>query len=176
MTFADPATNIKELSLRDGQIVADLGAGSGFYSREASRSVGSTGKVYALEVQKDLTTRLASQAKSEGLTNIECIWADIEIPNGTKLGSRIIDAAIVSNVLFQIDDKVGFSREVARIMKPGGQVMVIDWSESYGGMGPKSDTLYSKQKAIELFDHAGFTVSKEFSAGAHHYGIIFKKT
>ena len=102
MQFKDPADNIKELYLKEGEIVVDLGAGSGWYTREASRRVGNSGKVYALDVQKELVETLKNRIRDEGLGNVECVWANIELRGGTKLADKLVDASIVANVLFQI--------------------------------------------------------------------------
>src|SRR5690349_15540940 len=58
--FSEPSANLAKLGLVDGMKVVDLGAGSGFYSYEAARRVGATGRVYAVDVQKDLLERLRS--------------------------------------------------------------------------------------------------------------------
>lgn len=176
MQFKDPADTIKELYLKEGEIVAELGAGSGWYTREASRRVGHTGKVYALEVQKELVDTLRNRTKDEGLGNIECMWANIELRGGTKLADGLVDASIVANVLFQIEDKVGFAREVARITKPGGRVMIIDWVGMSEGAGPKGDHVVTESSARKLFEETGFSFDRSFNPGTHHYGIIMKKT
>ncbi len=175
MQFNDPADNIKELYLKEGEIVAELGSGSGWYTREASRRVGHTGKVYALDVQKELVETLKNRTRDEGLGNIECIWADIEIRGGTKLADNLVDVAIVANVLFQIEDKVSFAREVARIMKPKGRLMIIDWTGISEGAGPKGDHVVSEISARKLFEETGFVFDRSFNPGSHHYGLIMKK-
>ncbi len=175
MQFKDPSENIKELFLKEGEIVAELGAGSGWYTREASRRVGHTGKVYALEVQKELVETLKNRVKDEGLGNVECIWANIELRGGTKLADGLVDASIVANVLFQIEDKVGFAREVSRIMKPKGMLMIIDWTGDGAGAGPKGDHVVNESSARKLFEETGFSYERSFNPGTHHYGIIMKK-
>lgn len=175
MQFKDPADNIKELYLKEGEIVAELGSGSGWYTREASRRVGHTGKVYALEVQKELVETLKKRTKEEGLGNVECIWSNIELRGGTKLADKLVDASIVANVLFQIEDKVGFAREVARIMKPHGRIMIIDWTGQEQGAGPKGDHVINESSARKLFEETGFLFDRSFNPGTHHYGIIMKK-
>jgi ubiquinone/menaquinone biosynthesis C-methylase UbiE len=72
--FANPEQNIAQLGLREGMRVADLGSGTGFYVKIASQRVGHTGKVYAIEVQKDLIKKLESELKEKGITNVDCIW------------------------------------------------------------------------------------------------------
>ncbi len=174
--FADPSSNVQQFGLTPGMHIADLGAGSGAYSFAAAQAVSPNGKVYACEVQKDLLTRLKNDAAEEHITNIEPIWANIEKLGGTKLGDRSMDGAIVSNVLFIVEDRPAFMAELKRIVKPAGHVYYIDWSDSFGGMGPHPDQVISVPQAKELFTKFGFTEEKTFDAGTHHYGIIFKKS
>src|SRR5665648_474445 len=137
--FTNPEQNILHLGLKEGMRVADFGAGTGFYSKAASIKVGYSGKVYAIEVQKDLVKKLESELRHWGISNVECIWGDIEKRNGTKISDRSMDAVIVSNVLFQTEDKLGLIDEVKRVLKKNGQVLMVDWTGSFGGMGPAKE-------------------------------------
>lgn len=173
--FTDPQKNLEELNLHSGLIVADMGAGSGFYSIPAGQLVAPEGKVYALEVQREMVEHLKKEATKAGVHNVEAIWCNIEKFGGTKLRDGLVDVAIISNVLFQVEDKHTFLKEVARIVKPNGKVLIIDWSESFGGMGPAPSHVINKRSSMELFQNEHFEFVRDISAGAHHYGIIFKR-
>ena len=168
--FSDPATNLNKFSLTDGMKIADIGAGSGFYSIEAAKRVGASGRVYAVDVQKDLLERLRSVAASQGIHNIEVVWGNAEKIGGTKMRESVADRVIVSNVLFQVEKPDDFALEMKRITKPGGKIMVIDWSE-VSTLSPK--TFVSQSNAQALFEKAGFKLEQTFGAGDHHYGLIF---
>ena len=66
--------------------------------------------------------------------------------------------------------------EAYRILKSGGKVLVIDWTDSYGGMGPPVSDIVSSDNARYICEEAGFIFEKEFSAGTHHFGFIVKKS
>lgn len=168
--FSDPAQNIAKLGLTDGMKVVDLGAGSGFYSIEAARRVGTGGRVYAVDVQKGLLDRIRTNGATEGLRNIEVVWGNAEKIGGTKLREGIADRVIASNILFQVEKPDEFALEVKRLLAPGGKVMVIDWSE-LSPIGPKS--IFTPDKARMLFEKSGFRQEQSFGAGDHHYGLIF---
>ncbi|MCU0660426.1 MAG: class I SAM-dependent methyltransferase [Candidatus Pacebacteria bacterium] len=172
--FANPETIIRQCALSEGMQVADLGAGSGAYAIAAARHVRG-GKVYAVEVQKELLTRIQNEASHAHLTNIEILWGNIEKYGGTKLKDASMDFVIASNVLFQVEDRNAFVREISRVTKPGGRVLLVDWSDSFGGMGPSGEHVITKPIAESFFISEGFLVEKEVSAGAHHYGILFNK-
>jgi ubiquinone/menaquinone biosynthesis C-methylase UbiE len=172
--FTNPEQIILQLGLQEGMRIADFGSGTGFYSKAASPRVGYTGKVYAIEVQKDLVKKLESELKSWGISNVSCIWGDIEKRGGTKISDHCLDAVIVSNVLFQAEDKIGLIEEVKRVLKSGGKVLLIDWSESFGGMGPAPKHVVTKDAAKDLFEKRGFKSIEDISTNPHHYGIIFR--
>jgi ubiquinone/menaquinone biosynthesis C-methylase UbiE len=170
--FTDPVKNLKKLGLRENDIVADLGAGTGFYSVAAGAIV-TGGKVYAVEIQKDFLEKIKYKISEAHLTNVETIWGNVEKLGGTKLGDGIVDAVIASNILFQVEQKDKFIDEIKRILKPKGKVLLIDWSES-SIMGKVS--LIPKNKAREMFEKKGFVFEREIDAGEHHYGIIFTRS
>ncbi len=171
--FSDPASNLAKLGLTEGMKVVDLGAGSGFYSIESAKKVGSSGRVYAVEVQKDLLERLRSVAAKDGLRNIEAVWGNIEKIGGTKLREAIADRVIASNVLFQITKPDDFALEIKRILKPGGKLLLVDWSE-VSTLGPK--TVVPQMKAETLFEKNGFKLDQTFGAGDHHYGLVLVRS
>jgi len=174
--FSDPHTIISQLHIEPGASVADLGAGTGAYSLLVSKVVGPSGKVYACDVQKDILVRLENEVRDQGIRNIQTVLSNVENHQGTKLRDQSIDWVIVANVLFQIEDRPGFIREVSRILKPTGSLLLVDWSESFGNMGPHAKDVMSRSDAETLVTAAGFRVMPQvIDAGAHHYGIVFKK-
>jgi ubiquinone/menaquinone biosynthesis C-methylase UbiE len=168
--FSDPAVNLSRLGLNEGMKVVDLGAGSGFYSLEAARKVGKSGRVYAVEIQKELLERVRSTGQMQGLRNIEVIWGNVEKIGGTKLRDNIADRVIASNILFQLEKPEDFALEIKRILKLGGKVLITDWSET-SALGPKVP--FSANKAKALFEKFGFKLDQSFGAGDHHYGLVF---
>jgi len=173
--FSDPQKNINQFHLGEGMKVADFGAGTGAYTYAAARKVGDSGKVYAIEIQKELLQKIKNEAQSQGLDAVEVLWGDIEEIGGTKLGDNSVDAVILSNLLFQVDDKKGVLAESKRILRTGGKVLVVDWADSYGGLGPLEDNIITAEKMKHLFGNEGFMFDREIMAGEHHYGFVFKK-
>ncbi len=172
--FIDPKKVLREVVINEGSFVADLGCGLGSFSRVLSGIVGSRGRVFAVEVQRDVLSRMQRDFHAEGISNVEGIWGDIEKSGGTKIQNHMIDLVVVSNTLFLVEDKITFLKEVKRILKKGGHVLLVDWTDSFSGMGPKIDHVVTESKAKDLFVSSGFTPLKSFRAGAHHYGVIFE--
>lgn len=172
--FADPEKNLKVFGLVDGEVVVDLGAGTGFYAILAA-NLNKNGNVYAVDVVKDYLETIKNKAKENGIKNLECVWGNIEKIGGTKLGDQIADKVIASNVLFQVEDKDSFLEEMKRILKKGGEVMLIDWADGESPIGPSVTHCVTKEKALSLMQKKGFSLKKEIDAGEHHYGMILRK-
>jgi ubiquinone/menaquinone biosynthesis C-methylase UbiE len=168
--FTDPVKNLKTLGLRENDVVADLGAGTGFYSVAAGALV-PKGKVYAVELQKDFLDKIKYKIKEAHLNNVECLWGNVEKIGGTKIGDSVVDVVISSNIFFQVEDKENFIEEVKRILKIQGKVLLIDWSETSVMRGT---TIVPKNKAREMFEKKGFAWIRDIDAGNHHYGMILR--
>jgi ubiquinone/menaquinone biosynthesis C-methylase UbiE len=132
------------------------------------------GHVYAIDVQRDLLRKVKNEAEKHGYNNVEVIWCDLERPRASKIADQKLDLVLISNLLFQIENKAAVFSEAWRILKPSGHLAVIDWTDSFGGMGPIRQDVVTKEKALALGKDAGFELQREFDAGAHHYGLIFK--
>lgn len=173
MHFSDPWANVLQMGLFDGMKVGDLGSGTGRYALAAASVVGPTGQVYAMDVQEDVLKHVRDAAHARGLRNVETVWGDLERPGGTRLRENILDALILANVLFQLESKVEAVEEAKRILRPGGKLLIVDWTGSHGGMGPAESLVVPERDAEELFIGAGFHKMKSFAGGPHHYSILF---
>ena len=171
--FSDPIKNLKQFGIREDMIVADLGAGVGFYAIPLAQMV-PQGKVYAIEIQKDFLTTIKNKAKDANLNNLDCFWGNVEKIGGTSLGNEIVDAVIASNILFQIENKDKFIEEIKRILKVDGRLLLIDWSDN-SALNSTLKKIVLKDKAREMFINKGFIFEKEINAGEHHYGMILRK-
>lgn len=173
--FADPVKNVAAFGIVKGMKVADLGAGSGAYALALAKTVGESGRVYAVDVQKDLLRRIRNDAHRMGIdARMEFLWGDIEESGGSKLAQAIVDFVLLSNTLFQLPDKKAALREARRIVKPGGRLAIIEWSDSFGGVGPHPNDVVKKEHALDLAHESGFEIMREFPAGAHHYGLLLR--
>ena len=171
----DPRDNIKQFGVQEGSHVADLGVGYGHYTYALSEAVGPSGKVFAIDIQKDMLERLKKEVEEKHIKNIEVIWGDVEIVGGTKLRADSLDAIVISNVLFQIDSKAGLVHEASRVLKIGGKILLVDWSESFGGIGPQPEMVIAEDIARRIFETGPFEYKKSIDPGEHHYGLVFEK-
>jgi ubiquinone/menaquinone biosynthesis C-methylase UbiE len=155
--------------------VADLGAGSGFFTRAAARMVGEGGVVWAIDAQSELLSRIKNLAEGEGLSNIEVLQGDAGVAGGTNLPAAAFDVVIAANLFFTIEDKAEAVAEIRRILKAQGEAVVIDWTSSHGGLGPHPDHVFTRDAALKLFEQQNFLFMRNVPAGEFHWGFIVRK-
>ncbi len=174
--FVQPDTVTSHFHIRPGDTVADIGAGGGYFVPALAAAVGSEGQVYACEIQKCLIEKLGEYIRSAGFTQVAPIWCDVESPEGTKLPAESVDIVVLVNTLFLLSDTSAAMTEIIRILRPGGKVCVVDWSESFAGLGPSEDMVLPPAQVTDLFESRGLQLESEFPAGDHHYGLSFRKS
>ena len=173
--FAHPARNVVGIGITPGMKVADFGSGSGAYVLAIAKTLCNSGHVYAIDVQRDLLQRIKNESHKHGFKNVEVLWGDLERPEGSKIADGALDVVLISNLLFQVTEKNAVLEEALRTLKAQGRLVIIDWADSFRGTGPQPEDVVKKETAVSLAVKTGFKLEKEFPAGAHHYGLIFRK-
>lgn len=176
-TFSDPRAIIDQLPIFSGQNVADFGAGNGAYTFALADKVGgvnSEGAVYAIDVRQNMVERIVKEARSKNQAIVHGIWSDLESEKGSKLRDNSIQVVVIANTLFQVEYPARVIQEAKRVLTPQGILIVIDWQESFGNIGPKEDHVITEAAARTMVEEHGFTIDKVISPGEHHYGFIAK--
>ncbi len=174
MAFLNPKTAVAGMGFREGMKVADFGAGSGEYAFALARMVRESGEVYALDVQKEIVHHIADRVRQEGFENLKVIWGDVEKEGGSHLPDASMDGVLLSNILNQSSERPTLMREAKRVLKKGGRVVLIDWSDSFGGLGPHPSDVVTTGSARRIAEEAGLVFEREIPAGDHHWGAVFK--
>jgi ubiquinone/menaquinone biosynthesis C-methylase UbiE len=176
MPFLKPEIITQAFAIIPGMRIVDFGCGSGYWTLELARHAGKHGKVYALDIQESTLAAVRSRVKSTGQENsIETAQINLEKLQSTKLADKAIDFILASNILFQISNKHALAMEAARILKHRGSIAVVDWDMSEALLGPSPLQKISRQDMEILFKNANLYLEKEFDAGSHHYGLLFRK-
>lgn len=175
LSFVDPAIVLAKLTIPLGSKVADFGCGSGFFSFEFSRRVGSDGTVYAFDVLPSALEAVNSQAKALGIHNIVTKRVNLENERGSGLDNGSVDWAVLKDILFQNTKKDVMLREVARVLKPGGSMLIMEWNPDESMVGPEKRLRITKPDLMKLITTAGLSIDQELSVGGFHYAYIAKK-
>ena len=115
---------LRELNLKPGMVVADVGAGTGYYARRMAPLVGSTGTVYGVDVQPEMLKLLVEGAKAAGLGNIQPMLATV---TDLKLPEASIDLAIMVDVYHELAFPFEVMQSLVRALKPGGKVVFVEY-------------------------------------------------
>lgn len=138
--------------VRPGMDIADVGAGTGFFSRLFARMTGGHGTVYAVDISASLTRYIDSRARQEGLENLHAVLSQ---PTSVELRNASIDLAFICDTYRYFEEPVVTMRSVARALRAGGRVVVIESRIEAGEAGPRADGI-DPQKIIEEVKAAGF--------------------
>ena len=135
-TWQKPEQIMDALGIAEGSTVADIGAGSGWFTVRLARRVGPNGTVYAEDVQRQMLEATRRRITREGLRNIQTRLGTATNPN---LPVKSIDAILVVDVYPEVEDRVAFLRSLAVALKPSGLIGVVNYKPGQGGPGPASD-------------------------------------
>lgn len=119
-----PAKALAALELKPGMVVADIGAGSGYYTSRMAKLVGATGKVYATDIQQGMIDLLNRRIQAEGLTNVTPVLGAMEDPT---LPAAAIDLAIMVDVYHELQNPQVFLQKLRPVFKPGGRLVLVEF-------------------------------------------------
>jgi len=161
---------LKEINISPGQVILDAGCGNGYMSKEFSRLLHNSGKVYALDPDREALEELKKEAQG---TNIEPIEADIT--ETTPINQSSVDLIYLSTVFhgFTKDQIANFNKEVKRLLKPNGRLAIIEIHKQNTPFGPPLHIRFSPeelQQAIQL------TPTSLVEVGQYFYMQIFENT
>ena len=163
---------LRELDIKENMQAVEFGCGSADFTIALAKKL-RTGKVWALDVQEEKISALKGKLIIERLTNVGTVVCDLEILGGSTLSNESQDIVLIPNVLFQAENKSVMIEEAKRILKPQGQLLIIDWLKKVP-FGPKENLLdYDQVKKIA--QGLDFSLQKEFAAGDYHYALLFTK-
>jgi predicted methyltransferase len=128
-----PEQIMDALNIADGSRVADIGAGSGWFTIRLARRVGPKGVVYAQDVQRQMLEATRRRVQREGLANVETRLGTGTSPN---LPAAALDAVLVVDTYPEVDDRVVFLRNLAAALKPAGRLGIVNYKPGLGGPGP----------------------------------------
>jgi ubiquinone/menaquinone biosynthesis C-methylase UbiE len=168
---------IQEISLNNGDKFLDVGCGEGRFSVAVSKIVGNKGKVYALDSYEKSIAVLKEKIQLEHITNIEAIVADVT--KKMPLPDAIIDVCLMANVMhgFLANGEVpAVMAEVARVMKTGSTLVVVEFKKNDGPLGPPMSIRMTPEELEELISGYGFKGNKVVEVGQFHYAAMFRRT
>lgn len=167
--FLDPDSNLGKLGLDREHVLVDLGCGSGFFSIPASRLVK---KVFALDIQQEMLGILNEKIKREKITNIEAILSEesfIPLPDNSA------DVLLMVNVFHELEDSSSLLKQVKRVLKKNGRLVIIDWKKIEMDIGPPFWERLNEKDVVDITSANGFTILEQSNAGLYNYLLVMGK-
>lgn len=162
---------IEAMGLREGQSVADIGGGTGYFSRPFARVVGPRGIVYCCDIAPTLLEYLQLRAKVEELSNIVTVLAARDRP---MLPPASVDHIFFCNTNHHLEDRVEYYKGLLGLLKPGGQLVVVDWKHERQKMGPPLSHTVPESTVIREMEEAGWVLIRKEKFLQYQYMLIFQ--
>lgn len=176
--FDDPARDawqkpdevIRFLRIAKGEAVADLGAGTGYFTVRLAGAVGPAGRVFAVDIEPKLIEHLRRRAREAGLAQVVPVLAE---PSDPKLPAAGIDLVLICDTWHHIDDRIRYLGRLAAALGPGGRVAVLDFREGELPVGPPPEHKLSRKAVVEEFAEAGWTLLAEDGDLPYQFLLVF---
>ena len=168
--YQKPAEVMKALALREGEVVADIGAGSGYFAVRFARAVGPNGRVYAVDVSPDMVRHLNRRVRDEKLSNVVAVLSD---PDDPLLPDASVDRFVIVDTWHHVEDRAKYLGLMRRMLKPGGQVVHIDFQKKELPVGPPVEMKIAREDLVREMDAAGFRLSAEHTFLPYQYFLVF---
>ncbi len=151
---------LAKLALKPGMAVADIGAGSGLFTRPIAKAVAPSGKVYAVDIQQDLLDYINKRDKDENIRNVQTVLGAYDDP---KLPARNIDLAFINDVLHHIEKRAAYLKALGTYMKPSGRIAIIEMNKNDPNTPHKSqpELLVGREEILQWMSDAGFKLVDE---------------
>ncbi|MGH9384461.1 MAG: class I SAM-dependent methyltransferase [Vicinamibacterales bacterium] len=158
------------MGIADASVVADVGAGSGWFTIRLARRVGPRGIVFAEDVQPEMLNAITRRVQREGLQNVKPILGRESDP---RLPRRSLDAVLVVDAYHEIQDRITVLANIARALKPQGRIGVVDFKLDGTGPGPSLEERVSPDVVVKDAERAGLRLIRQEAFLAYQYFLIF---
>ena len=165
---------VARMALQPGDVVADVGAGTGVFSVSLARAVGTTGTVLAVEVDPGFLPMIEQKAVDGSVENIRTVLGEFKDP---KLPRRDIDVAFFHDVIHHIEGRQAYLQATARYMAPGSRIVVVDYHGDHPGAphGDQPELRITLRQMREWMSVAGFDLTQEFDLFDEKFFVVFTK-
>ena len=168
--YQKPQEVVTALALREGEVIADIGAGSGYFAVRFARAVGPRGRVYAVDISPDMIRYLNRRIRDEELSNVTTVLSD---PDDPLLRDGSVDRFVIVNTWHHIEDQPKYLSLMKRMLRPGGQVVHIDFQKRELPVGPPLSMKIAREDLVRQMEAAGFSLAAEHDFLPYQYFLVF---
>jgi predicted methyltransferase len=176
--FDDPARDawqkpkelVAALGIRAGMTVADLGAGTGYFSRHLAGAVGERGTVFAVDTEPNLVAHLRERAEQEHTANVTPLLASFD---DSRLPRAAVDLVLIVDTFHHLDHRLDYLRRLRRVLKPSGRVAIVDWQAQPLPVGPPPEHKLPREQVVREMQAAGYRLTAEPGILPYQYVLVF---
>lgn len=168
--YQKPDQVMKALALREGEVVADIGAGTGYFTLRMARAVGERGRVYAVDVSPEMVRHLNRRLRDAGLRNVFTVLAE---PDDPLLPDASVDRFVIVDTWHHVEDQAKYLALLKRMLRPGGQVVHIDFQKRELPVGPPPAMKIAREDLVRQMEGAGFRLAGEHTFLPYQYFLVF---
>jgi len=165
-----PDEVVRALALAPGAAVADVGAGTGYFSARLAKAVGAEGRIFATDVQEEMIRALEARIARDGLANVTVVRAAFDDPT---LPPGCCDLALLVNVYKEIAERPAYLRRLAPALRDGGRIAIIDFHPDAPGLGPPREARLPEAQVVAELGEAGFVLAERHDFLPRQYFLVF---
>ena len=158
------------LQIGENSVVADLGAGGGWFTVRLAHRVGPNGRVYAEDIQPQMIESIQRRRDRENLPNVKTVLGTAVDP---KLPAGSLDAVLIVDAYHEVEQPVALLKNVAKALKPGGTIGIVNFKKDGGGPGPDMDERVDAEKVVDDARAAGLELRKRENFLRYQYLLTF---
>ncbi|HSK30877.1 MAG TPA: methyltransferase domain-containing protein [Candidatus Limnocylindria bacterium] len=168
--YQKPHEVLAALNLKPGEVIADIGAGSGYFSFRLGHHVGAEGKVFAVDVSPDMIRHINRRVRELKVNNVVSVLAD---PDDPLLPDRSVNRFFICDVWHHVENQTKYLSLLKKMLKPGGEVVMIDFHKKELPVGPPLQMKIAREDLIKQMESNGFRLRKEHSFLPYQYFLVF---
>jgi cyclopropane fatty-acyl-phospholipid synthase-like methyltransferase len=168
--YQKPHEVITALDLKPGEVIADIGSGSGYFTLRLAAHVGDGGSVYGVDIDPEMVQHLNRRVRDAGLRNVHVLLADPDDP----LLPEPVDRFLIVDTWHHIENQGKYLGLMRKLLRPGGQVVMIDFQKKELPLGPPLARKVAREDLIKQMESNGFRLAKEHTFLPYQYFLVFE--
>lgn len=169
--YQKPHEVITALKLKAGEVIADIGAGSGYFTFRLAHHVGDAGRVYAVDVGADMIVHLNRRIRDLKLKNVVTV---LSAPDDPLLADASVDRFFICDTWHHIENHDRYLALLKKMLRPGGQIVMVDFKREPTPMGPPMEMRIDRADLVKEMAANGFKVAAERTFLPYQYFLVFK--